>query len=212
MSEPSRIARVGILGGSFNPVHHGHLIMARDALEEIGLDRIILVPCRMPPHKDMNGLADPARRLAMLRHAAAGEPAFEVNDMELRRDGTSYTIDTILDLRASHNNTEWFFIIGSDTLFELHTWHRVDDLLDLCTIVAMARPGFNARGVKPAELKIGTGHARRLLESVISGHRMEISASDIRARVAAGRSIRYLAPEIVAGYIEEHGLYGPPSE
>jgi nicotinate-nucleotide adenylyltransferase len=185
--------------------------MARDAVETLALDGLIFVPSDTPPHKDKNDLADSKHRLAMLRLAVDGTPDFEVNEMELQRDGTSYTIDSILELRAQDPARDWIFIIGSDSLFELHTWRRIDELLTLCTIVAMARPGFDARGVDSAVLNLDESWSRRLLDSVITGHRIEISASDIRQRVATGKSIRYLVPEAVAEYIDEHRLYGSNS-
>ena len=181
--------------------------MARDAMETLDLTGVTFVPCHTPPHKQAQGLADSAHRLAMLRLAVADMAGFDVSDMELQRSGTSYTIDTILELRDRCPGSEWVFLIGSDSLFELHTWRRIDELLGLCTIVAMARPGFDPSNIDPRNLKLKDPWPHRLLDDVITGHRIEVSASDIRARVANGKSIRYLLPEAVEEYIDEHLLY-----
>ena len=176
-------------------------------METLELKGVTFVPCSTPPHKDAEGLADSAHRLAMLRLAVKDTVGFDVSDIELQRSGTSYTIDTILALHARYPTNEWVFLIGSDSLFELHTWRRIDELLGLCTIVAMARPGFDPSDIDPRNLKLKDPWPRRLLDNVITGHRIEISASDIRARIANGKSIRYLLPEAVEEYIDEHLLY-----
>jgi len=134
--------KLGILGGTFNPVHHGHLILAQDALEHFGLDRVLFIPSAQPPHKRSEKLATAEHRLAMLRAAIGDDPCFEVSTIELERQGPSYTIETIKALRATRPEAMLHFIIGTDSLLELHQWYQIGELLGLCEFVTMLRPGF----------------------------------------------------------------------
>jgi len=189
--------RIGIMGGTFDPIHHGHLILARDALEALDLRKIIFVPNHRSPHK-LGGFATPGEvRAAMVRVAIEGEEGFELDEVEILRGGTSYTIDTALHLRTLHPEADLFYLIGEDNLAELHTWRRLDELVLLVQLVVMAR---GADG--PAHPYI-TLHQRRV----------DISATDIRGRIAKGDSIRYLVPDKVRAIIENHQLYreAPPS-
>ena len=199
--------RIGILGGSFNPVHLGHLILAQDALETFDLDTVLFVPCDQPPHKPAAGLAAPEHRVAMLEAALAGSLQFEACDLEIRRGGTTYSIDTVRNLIASRPNDELVFIIGSDTLAELHLWKDVRELLRLCRFVTLARPGFDLKAMTEKNLNLEPELARDLLANVAIGHQVDISSSDIRHRAAEGMRIRYLVPDAVEMYITEHGLY-----
>lgn len=200
-------AKVGIFGGSFNPVHLGHLVMAQDAMERFALDRVLFAPAHTPPHKRDVGIPDASHRLAMLKCAVEDNPAFGVLEDELERGGVSYTIDTVRRFRAAQPDCDVHFVIGGDTLPELHTWREIESLLGLCTFVTVARPGFDPASLPPARLKLGADHAARLLRHVVTGHLCDISSTDIRARVASGRSIRYLVPPAVERYIAAHHLY-----
>lgn len=199
--------RIGILGGSFNPVHNGHLILAQDALEQFGLHRVLFIPAAQPPHKPSVALAPAADRLAMLRLAVAGDPRFEVSDLELQRGGVSYTVDTLRLLRAERPEAVLSFIIGGDSLRELHTWKDIYAILDLAELVTVARPGFRTDDLNEATLRLRDPWPRRLAAQVASGHLVEISSTDIRQRVARGRSIRYLVSGPVEQYIADHALY-----
>ena len=201
-------ARIGLLGGTFNPVHIGHLIMAQNAVEAFELDRIIFIPCHRPPHKASPSLAPAEDRLAMLEAAVEHDLQFEVSDIEIRRGGTSYTVDTLRWLVAEHPDTEFFFVVGSDSLRELHTWKHVAEILELCTIVAFERParGRNAP-VTPEDVQLPEPWPRRLIENMAPGRLIEVSSSEIRHRVAEGLSIRYLVPPETEIYIAEHHLY-----
>ncbi|MFH1475920.1 MAG: nicotinate-nucleotide adenylyltransferase [Verrucomicrobiota bacterium] len=198
---------MGILGGSFNPVHLGHLILAQDALEAFDLASVLFVPCDHPPHKTAASLVSVEHRAAMLEAALTGSLSFEVCDLEIRRGGTTYSIDTVRTLAKQYPKNELVFIIGSDTLPELHLWKDARELLRLCRFVTLARPGFDLKAMTEKNLNLEPDLARILLANVAIGHQVDISASDIRYRIAEGMSIRYLVPDAVDMYIAEHALY-----
>lgn len=199
--------KLGILGGTFNPVHQGHLILAQDALEHFGLNRVLFIPCAQPPHKAPNSLAAAKHRLAMLRAAVADNPRFEISTIELERSGPSFTIETLKTLRETHPDTRFYFMIGTDSLLELHQWREISELLELCEFVTMLRPGFPVEHLAEERLNLPPPWPARLLKNLFPGHAADISSTDIRRRVAAGCSIRYLVPDAVAGYIAAQGLY-----
>lgn len=197
--------RIGILGGSFNPPHLGHLTMALDALEQGGLERIVFVPAAMPPHKTHRGdMASAADRLEMTRLATAGEPRFEVSDHEIRRGGLSFTVDTLRAMKELHPGAELSLIVGGDTLRELPSWREIDQILLLCRILTVVRPGYDRERMKP---HLPGDWPERLLENVVAGHAMDISSTDIRSRVVRDLSIRYLVPAAVAEYIARWNIY-----
>ena len=195
--------KIGVLGGCFNPVHNGHLILARDAAEELGLARVLCVPCRIPPHKSLEELAPADDRVAMLRLAVRGEPRFAVVTCEIERPGVSYSIDTLRRLQGEHPGARLLFLIGSDTLPELPTWKDIAALAALCEFAVMERPPEAGTPAGPAARPPVPG----LVVRAFRGHCIDISSTDIRRRIAAGRSLRYLVPEAVEAYIIEHGLY-----
>jgi len=205
--EDSARERIGILGGSFNPIHIGHLILAQCAIEAFDLSRVLLMPCTIQPLKSALSLAPVEHRAAMVECAIEDNLAFEMCDIEIQRDGPSYTIDSIRELTRRHPNADLFFIIGADTLPELHGWKEVLTLLGLCTFVTLARPGFDVRQCSDAALSLPPPWPETLLANVATGRLIDISSSDIRHRVAEGMSIRYLVPRSVEMYISEHGLY-----
>ncbi|MGA2222364.1 MAG: nicotinate-nucleotide adenylyltransferase [Verrucomicrobiia bacterium] len=197
--------KIGILGGTFNPIHIGHLIIAQDAMEQFGLDCVKFIPSATPPHKKYEGNATAAQRLAMVRLAIRGNARFEADDIEIRRGGTSYSVDTLTSLRRRDPQAQFYFIIGADSLQELHRWREVGRLVRLCTFVIVVRPGFEPRRVVDPKLDAAT--RRRLRQHVLRGHACDIASRDIRARVARGESIRYLVPDAVLQYINRHKLY-----
>lgn len=201
------IPRLGVLGGTFNPVHMGHLIMAQDAIEHFELSKVIFMPCANPPHKATSDLASARHRMAMLETAIEGDLRFEVSDMELQRGGTSYTIDTVRELAAQHPGIEICFIIGADSLMELHLWKDIDILLGLCRVVTIARPGIELASLRASDLHVKHPCTVRLQADVRVGHLINVSSTDIRYRAAEGMSIRYLVPAGVDMYIAEHSLY-----
>lgn len=207
----SRSQKIGLYGGTFDPIHHGHLILGRDAVETLGLDRLIFIPAAVSPHKlaAVPGAGGEARR-AMLAAALAGEPRFALDDRELRRTGPSYTFDTVAAIRGElPGEMEIFYLIGEDNLALLHTWHRIDELRALARFVVFRREDTPA----PADLPAATPRTDRLLIDPTLprlSRLVDISATEIRKRVASGQSIRYLIPEAVAGLIESRGLYRAP--
>jgi len=202
--------KVGLYGGSFNPIHFGHLISARSVAEKLGLEQVVLIPSASPPHKPRAELAPAEDRLAMTRLAVEGDPLFDVSDVELLRNGPSYTFDTVMEMRGRLGmGAEIVWIIGADSLPELATWSRIAKLVAAATIVTVTRPGWERGRVDLAALRAAVGEAEiaRLLKNCLETPAVGISASDIRARVRAGRSIRYLLPDAVASYIHRQQLY-----
>ena len=186
--------KLGLLGGTFDPVHHGHLRAAENARTALGLDRVAFMPARVPPHR-ATPAAPALHRYAMVALAVTGDPAFFASDLELAREGPSYTVDTV---RALREHGEVVLIVGSDNLPLLPGWKDAPQLLELCTVAVVGRPG-QAHAV-PAELPGARFHA-------VDESEVPVSSSDLRRRVREGRSIRYLTPRSVARYIEDQGLY-----
>jgi len=207
METPSLTKRIGIMGGSYDPIHMGHLIIAQDAAERLELSEVVFIPAAVPPHKQHLKQVDPEHRLNMLRLAVEADIRFSVSDLEMQRGGISYTLDTICELRAERPDVEWVLIVGSDTLVDLHNWYRIDELLNLCEVATFLRPGENDLEKIVGKVQVAERHKQRLLENVIGAHLVEISSTEIRMRVAEGLSIRYLVPPEVEMYIFEHGLY-----
>lgn len=199
--------KTGILGGTFNPVHTGHLIIAENARREAGLDRVLFVPARTPPHKRDLPVTDANHRLEMLRLAIRGNSSFEVSAVELARPEVSYSVETVKLLKAEKPATEFYFIIGSDSLFELHLWREAERLVELCEFIVVGRPDHDIGRVTAKAVGLSKAALEKLMRHVIRLNPMGVSASEIRQRVAEGRSIRYLVPTTVQRYIEEHGLY-----
>jgi nicotinate-nucleotide adenylyltransferase len=197
--------RVGVLGGTFDPVHIGHLAAAEDAADHLNLDSVLFIPNRQPPHKATDTVSDVRHRVAMVELAVADNPRFTVSLMELRRSGPSYTIDTLRELRHQlPDGTDLFFLVGCDALSQLHTWHRPDDLLREFNLVIMERPTGTEVDWESIEQRFPD--IRRQVQ-VVDVAELEISGNDIRRRVRQGRPIRYYVLPAVARYIHEHGLY-----
>ena len=185
---------IGLLGGSFDPVHHGHLIVAQVAAESLGLDELRFVPAREQPFKVGRHGAAAADRAAMLDLAVAGTRGFAVERAELAREGPSYTAETLLGLRAREPGVTWTLLLGADAAAELESWHRAAELPGLARIVVFARPGTP---IPPSPLIAGT----------VEVPAVEISATEIRRRVREGRPVRYWVPDAVAEYMVRHRLY-----
>ena len=199
--------RLGILGGSFNPIHMGHLLLAQSALDTFDLSKVLLMPCRIQPLKDPTMLASPTHRVAMLEHAIADNLQLELLDIEIARGGSSFAVDSVREIKKLYPEADLFFIIGADTLPDLHRWRDIYTLLSLCTFATFSRPGQDVLGFSEADLQLESPWGERLMDTVARGRMLEISSSDIRHRVAEGMSIRYLVPPLVEMYITEHRLY-----
>lgn len=201
--------QIVLFGGSFDPVHHGHLIVARALAERRAFRRITLVPAASSPHK--SGAHAPAEdRLAMLRLAVEAEGLFELSQAELRRRGPSYTVDTLTALRRQQPRARLYWVVGADTLEDLPRWRRVHDVLALAEIIVVVRQtqGEALEQVWTAlEAQLTREEIQGLRRAVVETPRIDISSTDIRRRVREGKSIRYLVPERVREYIERRGLY-----
>jgi nicotinate-nucleotide adenylyltransferase len=210
---------LGVLGGTFDPIHFGHLRLAQELADALGLARVRFIPSGTPPHRNppqVNG----AHRLEMVRIAIAGNPLFELDDREIRRDGISYTYDTLTELREELGERPLCLLMGADAFAALTTWHRWQELFDLAHVVIAHRPGFRLQELQaslPAPLRkiylqrlagtpgIPRAHAGSVLTREITA--LDISATRIRALLAQGSSPRYLAPEVVLEYIDHNLLY-----
>jgi nicotinate-nucleotide adenylyltransferase len=195
--------RLGILGGTFNPPHIGHLICAQEAHRELALDKVLLVPARIPPHKPVEHEPGAEHRLGLCRLGVDGDERFEVSDLELQRDGPSYTVDTLLQLHARAPHDELVLILGGDIAAGLGGWHRVQRVLELATVAVAGRRGTSRESVQDALSELHGGERARFFAMP----RIAISSTQIRRRVGAGQPIRYLVTEPVRGYIERRGLY-----
>ncbi len=200
--------QIGLLGGTFDPVHMGHLILARDAREAQGLDEVWLMPAGQPAHKLDRATVSAEHRLAMVEAAVADEPGLAVCPLEVERAGTTYTVDTLRMLTGEYPDVDWTYIIGADTLPLLVTWREIEEVLTLCSFACVRRPGMpdDPEGLA-ASIELPAPWPERLVAGLFTGHRIEISSSEIRKRLASGQSIRYLVPESVETYIRAHNLY-----
>lgn len=189
---------VGLFGGSFNPPHIAHLVVAEIARDQFGFDEVWWIPNARPPHKSDDELAAVEHRLEMTRRAVADNPSFRLCDIEVERAGVSYTVETIRALQTQHPDTDFRLLIGSDSLDHFADWHRPDEIAERVPLVVYKRPGAIESVAEPRF----ANHVRYAAAPV-----MEISGTEVRARRRAGRSIRYLVPEAVRSYIETHDLY-----
>jgi len=187
--------RIGILGGTFNPIHIGHLTIAQMVHEQMKLDKVIFVPSNLPPHKTGKNVASSGNRYHMIRLAIAGNPRFEISDFEIKREGKSYSIETVKHFQKFYSQrTKFFFIIGDDLLPTLHTWRRVEEILKIVSFVVVNRPGFKERKSK---IKVKS----------ISVPGLQTSSSYVRRRIISGKTAKYLVPDNVLEYIRRKKLY-----
>ena len=187
--------RLGVMGGTFDPIHNGHLVAANEAAHAFDLDQVIFVPTGVPWQKQE--ITDAKHRFAMTLLAIAGNPKFKISSVDIDRDGPTYTIDTLQDLHQQHPNAELFFITGADSLSQIDTWKGHDQLWSLAKFVGVTRPGH--------ELKMPNSPAGAV--ALLEIPALAISSTDIRARVKAGKPVEYLLPEPVIEYLHDHKLY-----
>lgn len=186
--------KIGILGGTFNPIHIGHLILAEEAREKLGLDKVIFVPTFLPPHKDNSNIAPASDRLTMIKLAIEGNKYFIVSDLEIKRNGRSYTIDTIKEFKDKFGSDDLYFIIGSDLLKYLEEWKDLNEIIKIVKFIAATRPGYPLEKM-PSYI------------NTLPIRAVDISAFGIRECVKENKSFRYLLPERVYNYIKKRGLY-----
>ncbi len=197
--------RLGILGGTFDPIHNGHLMIARAMQEQLHLDRVLFIPDYIPPHKRGRECSPSADRLAMTLLATGDNPLCTVSDMELRRGGVSYTSDTLRQLyRRWHRFYDLYFLIGADSAEQLPTWHNIREAMEYATFAAAARPGF-----APQKEAVSARLARQGLIHLcwVDTPELDLSSTEIREKVRRGESIANLVPKAVAEYIEQRDLY-----
>ncbi|MHC5100048.1 nicotinate-nucleotide adenylyltransferase, partial [Peptoniphilus genitalis] len=196
--------KYGIFGGSFNPIHYGHLMICEYIKEEMGLDKVIFIPTGNPPHKELELSAKD--RYEMVRLAISPNPDFEISDIETTRVKKSYTVDTIRELKKIYKEEKLYFLIGLDSLFQLKTWMKIEDLSQEIEFVVALRPGYLNREEVNKEidfLRENFGTKINLIKTPL----YEISSTDLRDRIREGKSLRYLIPKKVLDYIEESGFY-----
>ncbi len=187
--------RIGFFGGTFNPIHMGHLAIAQMAQETFKLDKVIFIPSHQPPHKNITALAPAKARYNMVKLAVAGNDHFEVSDVETKRIGKSYTIDTLKHFRKIYSSkAKFFFIIGGDCFSTLPKWKSIDEILKLATFIVVNRPGFD--NVK-----------KNIKHLTVASPGIDISSSYLRQRIDSGKSVRYLVPEAIYHYIVKYRLY-----
>jgi len=197
--------RIGLFGGSFDPVHHGHLLLAQDAVEQLRLDRLFFIPAAINPHKlDAAPQASPRLRLEMLREATRMQPLFSIDTLELEREGPSFTIDTVDAFRSRFAGARIFLLLGEDNLPKLHSWHQFERLRQLVSFVSFGRRAHAPEAAAPAAAPDKDLRLERLVRKI------DISSTEIRARVAKGLPIQYLVPESVRLLIQSHALYIQP--
>ncbi len=190
--------KIGILGGTFNPIHNGHLLIAEAARQFCSLQKVIFIPCFMPPHKETGVHDSPEARYAMTNIAVAEHPDFIASPIEIERKGKSYSRDTIQEIRTGYGSeANIYFIAGTDTIAELNIWKDIDELLSLCRFIGVSRPGYL--------LNIPERYKEKI--DIINIRGLDISSSEIRKRLSNHESIHELVPECVEKYIYNHGLY-----
>ncbi|MBU0477294.1 nicotinate-nucleotide adenylyltransferase [bacterium] len=191
--------RIAIMGGTFNPIHYGHLVSASEVCNKFKLDKVIFIPSALNPLKNTSNLAEAHHRLKMIKLAIAGNPLFEDSDIEIKRGGTSYTIDTIKAFVKKYGRgVNIYFIIGTDAFLEIDSWASPDALLRMCRFIVTSRPGYDVKKAK---------HVFKKYTEMMEITYLAISSSDIRKRIKSGAPIKYLLPESVEDYICKHGLY-----
>ncbi|MGH2477465.1 MAG: nicotinate-nucleotide adenylyltransferase [Candidatus Limnocylindrales bacterium] len=197
-------ATIGVFGGTFDPIHQAHLAVAESARDAFDIGRILFIPAAQPPHKPDRVVTPAEHRLAMVEAAIAGNPAFETSRIEIDRGGMSWTVDTLAALHASMPGVRLALILSAESFIGLPTWHEPERVLDMADLIVAPRDGY-----PDADQGLIARHfpGARAGATFLDGPWMRLSASEIRARAASGRSVRYLVPDAVAAYIGDHGLY-----
>lgn len=200
-----KVYRLGIMGGTFDPIHYGHLVAAETARIEFSLDKVLFIPTGTPPHKQAKYVTPADLRFEMVRLATGDNSDFEISRIEIDRKGPSYTIDTLRLLHQAHPEAELFFITGTDALKEIFFWREAEEILRLTHFIAASRPGFEARGFLEQALAEHPEVEGRI--HLIEVPALAISSTDIRTRLQKGQSIRYLLPEVIRRFIHSEHLY-----
>jgi len=196
-----------LFGGTFDPIHHGHLIIARAAAEQLNVPKVILIPSAQPPHKAEKTISSAEDRLKMTHLAVQDEPLFEVSDCELKRQGPSFTLETVRFFRQQYPQTQFYWLIGADSISELVSWYHIEQLAEECSIVTAARPGFNPQDNQALKSILTDPQIQRLRQNILETPQVDISATRIRRRVRQNQSISCLTPSAVIDYIKRQNLF-----
>lgn len=199
------VKNLGIIGGTFNPIHYGHLVAAEFAREAFALDHIVFVPSARPPHKELGDILDSQHRLKMAEMAVQDNPHFSVSDLEIERRGLSYSVETVAAFHEMYPGADIFFILGIDAFMFMNTWKDTDRLSELCSMIVVTRPGYHMNPEDECFAGIPVLMWQKMEVIPIPG--FEISSSAIRERVIQGKTIKYLLPSEVEQYIYDHKLY-----
>lgn len=200
--------RLGIFGGTFDPIHYGHLLLAECCREQCELDRVWFVPAAIPPHKQARDVSSAEQRIEMLQLAVGGHAAFEVSRLEVDRGGLSYTAETLAAVAGQAPDAQLFFLMGADSLSELPTWREPARVCQLATVIVVRRPGSPPPDFDCLAELVPADRLEAMRQAQVEMPLVDLRSSDLRAQVAAGRSIRYRTPRAVEEYIRSHGLYG----
>lgn len=199
--------KVGIMGGTFNPIHNGHLLLAQQAKEYCGLDEILFIPSGNSYMKDKEMILDGSIRLSMTALAIEDNPDFTLSAIEVERGGNTYTCDTLRELRKKSPDTIYYFILGADNLFTVEYWKNSQEILSDCIFVAAARDGRNENELKEKVSELKKRYQARII--ILPERKFDISSTEIRKRIAKGESVRYMVPDKVLQYIQKQHLYQP---
>ncbi|WP_130806565.1 nicotinate-nucleotide adenylyltransferase [Senegalia massiliensis] len=200
-----KIKKLGIMGGTFNPIHIGHLMIAEQSRKKFNLDKVIFIPTGSPPHKDEKQLANALDRYIMTILATSDNNNFMVSDIETNRYKTSYTVDTLELLSQKYKDSELFFITGADSILDIENWKNTNKLLNICTFIAATRPGYNVENVMAQIRKLEEKYNKKISYLTIAP--VDISSTQIRKRIFEGETIKYMTPDPVINYIYNKNLY-----
>lgn len=198
--------RIGVMGGTFDPIHYGHLFAAEVSRAEFGLSKVIFIPAGSPPHKQSQKISPSECRYHITALAISSNPYFEVSRLEVDKSGITYTFDTMKNLKSIYGeDSAIYFITGADAMLELLTWYKIGELLTLCKFITITRPGYNYQELEQKVGEISSNYGGEIL--CLEVPLLEISSTDIRERIKNGKTVKYLLPEEVETYIYENGLY-----
>lgn len=199
------MSKIGIMGGTFNPIHLGHLILAENAYEQLHLEKVLFMPSKNPPHKAKPELAAEQQRVDMIELAISSNPHFELSTIELTRDGLTYTADTLALLKQENPDVNYYFIVGADSLFMMHKWKDPQIVFSHCTIVAAGRDHALEADIQQQIQFLREHFHAEIIRAAMPT--IQIASGEIRDRIAAGKSVRYYIPDSVTNYIEANQLY-----
>lgn len=199
---------IGIMGGTFDPIHVGHLVIAETVRESLGLGEILFIPTSNPPHKDNSKITDAAHRFEMVKLAVEDNPYFHASDVEISREGTTYSVDTLALLAQEYrNDRDYIYIIGADTVWDLVNWYKFEEVFSLCGFAAVQRPGYDLNRLKKRINILERKYSADIM--YVEAPSIDISSTEIRQRIEAQKSVKYMVPDKVIKYIYENKIYMP---